>query len=214
MTEAIAELIHNNCVIKTNFGPHICSPMSVVVNQKGKKQLVINLRYLNQFLRKKSFKYEDLCTLLSVLKSQDYLFKFDLKSGYHHVEITELHWKYLDFQWGNKDGQQFYMFTVLPFGLDTACYIFTKLMRPLVKRWRGNGLRAVVYLDDGIVAVNGMEAAEQTSIIVRQDLADAGFLAHEQKSQWIPSQKIQWLGFDLDLERGVVSVPPQKIQNL
>ena len=77
-----------------------------------------------------------------------------------------------------------------------------------------NGLRAVVYLDDGIVAVNGMEAAEQTSAIVRQDLANAGFLAHEQKSQWIPSQKIHWLGFDLDLERGVVSVPPQKIQNL
>ena len=90
------------------------------------------------------------------------------------------------------------MFTVLPFGLATACYIFTKLMRPLVKHWRGNGLRAVVYLDDGIVAVNGMEAAEQTSAIVRQELADAGFLAHEQKSQWIPSQKIHWLGFDLD----------------
>ena len=82
---------------------------------------------------KESFKYEDLRTLLSVLKSQDYLFKFNLKSGYH-MEITEFHWKYLGFQWGNVDGQQFYMFTVLPFGLATACYIFTKLMRPLVKR--------------------------------------------------------------------------------
>ena len=69
------------------------------------------------------------------------------------------------------------MFTVFPFGLATACYIFTKLMRPLVKRCRGNGLRAVVYLDDGIVAANGMEAAERASVIVKQDLADAGFLA-------------------------------------
>ena len=114
------------------------------------------------------------------------------------MEITELHWKYLGFQWGNVDGQQFYMFTVLPFGLATACYIFTKLMRPLVKRWRGNGLRAVVYLDDGIVAANGMEAAEQASVNVRQDLANPGFLTHEGKSQWVPSQKISWLGFDLD----------------
>ena len=214
VTEAVAELLHHCCVKRTNTAPHICSPLSVVVNQKGKKRLVINLRYLNQFLKKDSFKYEDLRTLLSMLKSQDYLFKFDLKSGYHHVEITEFHWKYLGFQWGNVDGQQFYMFTVLPFGLATACYIFTKLMRPLVKRWRGNGLQAVVYLDDGIVAANGMEAAERASVIVRQDLADAGFLAHEGKSQWVPSQKISWLGFDLDLKKGVVSVPPQKIQNL
>ena len=112
------------------------------------------------------------------------------------------------------DGQQFYMFTILPFGLATACYIFTKLMRPLVKHWRGNGLLAVVYLDDGIVAANGMEAAERASVIVRQDLTYAGLLAHKGKSQWVPPQKISWLGFDLDLKKGVVSVPPQKIQNL
>ena len=47
------------------------------------------------------------------------------------------------------------MFAVLPFGLSTACYIFTKLMRPLVGFWRGRGLKAIDYLDDGIIAVKG-----------------------------------------------------------
>ena len=54
---------------------------------------------------------------------------------------------------------QYYVFCVLPFGLATACYFFTKLMRPLVKYWRGQGLRIIVYLDDGIAAIAGEQAA-------------------------------------------------------
>ena len=29
----------------------------------------------------------------------DFMFSFDLKSGYHHVDIAELHQKYLGFEW-------------------------------------------------------------------------------------------------------------------
>ena len=72
----------------------------------------------------------------------DYMFSFDLKSGYHHVDIAKEHWKYLGFSWESR----FYVFTVLPFGLSSACYIFTKLVRPLVRYWRERGLRVIVYL--------------------------------------------------------------------
>ena len=40
--------------------PVVCSPLSVVVSSGGKKRLVIDLRYLNGYLLKDSFKYEDL----------------------------------------------------------------------------------------------------------------------------------------------------------
>ena len=62
------------------------------------------------------------------------------------------------------------MFAVLPLGLATACYAFKKLLRPLVKYWRSQGLRAILYLDDGIIAVMGKAAAAQASHKVRQDL--------------------------------------------
>ena len=78
----MSELSQNGCVQK----------VEVVVKPKGKKRLVINK--LNQFLKKESFKYEDLHTLFSLLKAQDYLCKFDLKSGYHRVDITTLHWNF------------------------------------------------------------------------------------------------------------------------
>ena len=61
--------------------------------------------------------------------------------------------------YGEGYAKAFYVFTILPFSLATACYVFTKLLQPLVKFWRSQGLRAVLYLDDGIVASKGLEAA-------------------------------------------------------
>ena len=88
-----------------------------------------------------------------MFQPNDYMFMFDLKSGYHHVDIHEEQWKYLGFAWGEGPDPQYYVFGALPFGLVTACYLFTKLLQPLVKSWRSQGLRTVVYLDDGIAAV-------------------------------------------------------------
>ena len=42
----------------------------------------------------------------------------------------------------------------------------------------------------------------------------AGFVANTTKSQWEPSRKGQWLGFELDLEQGFISVPLEKVDNL
>ena len=62
------------------------------------------------------------------------------------------------------------MFTVLPFGLSIACYVFTKLMRRLIRYWWGRGLKAIVYLDDGIIAVKGKEEVLVENARVKHDL--------------------------------------------
>ena len=49
------------------------------------------------------------------------------------------------------------MFRVLPFGLSTACYVFTKLLRPPVRRWSSRGLTCIVYIDDGIYAAESRD---------------------------------------------------------
>ena len=54
-----------------------------------KKRLVINLRYVNAFLQKQRFKYEDSRTALSLIQKGDFMCTFDLKSGYHHIDIHE-----------------------------------------------------------------------------------------------------------------------------
>ena len=214
VTQAISELEQNWCVVKVPSQPHICSPLSVVTNGKGKQRLVINLRYLNEYLWKDKFKYEDLRIAMLLFQKGDYMFSFDLKSGYHHIDIFVPHRQYLGFCWEHGGSKQFYMFIVLPFGLATACYAFTKLLRPLVKHWRSQGLRAILYLDDGIIAMSGREAAVQASHKVWQNLIDAGLVEHTEKCNWDPVQQITWLGFDLDLGVGKIYVPTEKIEQL
>ena len=124
VTDAVAELLDAHCIDKTHALPHICSPLLVVKNSSGKKRLVINLHFLNQYLQKLKFKYEDLRTALDLLSQEDYVCKFDLKSGYHHIDIHPEHTKFLGFEWGGA----WYVFNVLPFGLSTACYTFTKVL--------------------------------------------------------------------------------------
>ena len=53
------------------------------------------------------------------------------------------------------------------FGLNTACYVVTKFLRPLVKHWRSHGRRAIVYIDDGICATSNVQEAEQHSAAIQ-----------------------------------------------
>jgi hypothetical protein len=137
----------------------------VVESSSGKKRLVISLRHLNLYLWKCKFRHEDFKTALNYFEKEAYLFTFDLKSGYHHVEIHEDFHKYLGFQWQGR----YYAFTVLPFGLSSACNVSTKLLRPIVKFLRAQGIRIVLYLDDAIVSVPGdLETAKSVSAMVCQ----------------------------------------------
>ena len=117
-----------------------------------------------------------------MFERNNHFFTFDLKFGYHHVDIHTDCWTYLGLSWSNK----FYMFAVLPFGLSTACYVFTKLLRPLVKRWRSLGLRVIVYIDDGICAAGSHSKCLEYKELVVSDLGKAGFVLNIPKSQLEP----------------------------
>jgi len=47
---------------------------------------------------------------------------------------------------------------VLPFGLSSAPYVFTKVLKPLKKHWRIQGLYIAIFLDDGWVFVRARES--------------------------------------------------------
>uniref|UniRef100_A0A1X7T0K7 Reverse transcriptase domain-containing protein n=1 Tax=Amphimedon queenslandica TaxID=400682 RepID=A0A1X7T0K7_AMPQE len=88
-------------------------------------------------------------------------------------------------------------------------------MRPLVKHVRAQGIRLVLYLDDGIVVVkNSQSIASSISNEVQQVLTDAGLIVSIEKSSFEPSLQAAWLGFDIDLTLGSISIPQNKISNL
>ena len=54
--------------------------------------------------------------------------------------------------------------------------------------------------------------AELASRQVRGDLARASLIEHTGKCVWMPTQWLCWLGFDIDLEKGMFEVPLEKLQ--
>jgi len=145
VAQAISQLLANACIVEHSVLPFCVNPLSVV---KGKKlRFIIDFRHVNSFLVRFRFKYEDLRSLSQVLEEGHWFFTWDLKSGYHHVDICLKHQGYLGFSWQFNGMLRYFTFTVLPFGLSSACFCFTKLLRPLVRRSMGQN--SFVHLDDG-----------------------------------------------------------------
>ena len=71
----------------------------------------------------------------------------DLKDAYLSVHVHESSQKYLCFQWRNKR----FAFQGLPFGLNTAPRVFTKLIKPIAAYLRKRGIRIIVYIDDFLI---------------------------------------------------------------
>ena len=79
---------------------------------------------------------------------------------------------------------------------------------------RQHGIRVIIYIDDGIVAVEGKQEAKRISFIVQKDLSRSGLVINLEKCNWCPAMCGTWLGFELDLERGCISAPPDKVDTL
>jgi hypothetical protein len=75
--------------------PWIIGLLGVVPKGVDKLRLILDLRYINSFLRIDSFKYEFLKTIPHLCKLKDLLFSVDMKSSYHHVDIHQDYWKFL-----------------------------------------------------------------------------------------------------------------------
>jgi hypothetical protein len=118
----------------------------------NKLRLILDLRYINSFLEVQKFKYESIREVSQLAKLGDYLFSVDLKYGYHHVDVAPEFWQYLRFEWHGK----YYVFCQLPFGMATACFVFTKLMKQLVTHWRKRGIRVIPYIPSSVVLLQNL----------------------------------------------------------
>ena len=172
VASAIAELLKVASVVECPFPPVVVNPLSISVQSNGKKRLILDLRHVNFFVKKSEIKFEDAKSFLQCLLARPtaWACSFDIKSGYHHIEIFESDQEFLCFSWVFEGVTKYFKFTVLPFGLSVGPYIFSKVMRPLVRYWRSKALSIVVYLDDGISAAQSFSKCEEHSLLVRSDL--------------------------------------------
>ena len=178
--------------------PRAVSPLHVV-EQGKKKRMILDLSELNKSLVPPRFKLENMKTAWPFLENANFAATFDFKSGYHHIKIHRDSRDLLSFSLSNPPAAPYFFFKGLPFGLATAPWLFTKIFKVLVRKWRAEGIKMFLYLDDGLIVGETEYEVARASRRVRGDLAEAGVCVAEEKSFWVPDAKFTWLGYECDL---------------
>ena len=152
-------------------------------------------------------------TALDMVRKNCYMASIDLTDAYYSVPVATVDQKYLMFQF---EGIR-YKYVCLPNGLSPAPRIFTKLMKPVLSSLRKKGHQVRNYLDDFFLMGDTFEECKDTVIDSCDLLIKLGFSIHPDKSQFIPIQKIDHLGFTLDstlMTLCLTDIKQQKIKTL
>ena len=100
--------------------PKVINPLSA--STKEKHRLILDLREVNSHLYKDKIKFDD--SMKSFQNhpegSKGYSFKFNLKSGYYHINIFNDHQTFLGCSCEISRKTRCFTFTVPPFGPSTA----------------------------------------------------------------------------------------------
>ena len=95
--QPVLELVNSGRVCRVDEQPSVVNPLSVSIQPCGKKKLILDLRHVNKSLIKQRVKYEDWKIAMAYFSRGAYMFSFDLKSGYHHIDIAHEHQTFLGF---------------------------------------------------------------------------------------------------------------------
>ena len=162
------------------------------VDKKGttKKRMVLDMSRLNKFIPCPKFKMTTTKVVRQVISAEAWMVILDLKSLYWHVPI---HPKY-QILLGFKIEDQAYQFTAVPFGLNIAPRIFTKLCSVIVKELRLKGIKIFAYLDYWIIWALSYKQCLQALVMVCKVIEKYGFIINQEKSIFTPTQVLYWLG--------------------
>ena len=204
--EKVMALVAAGAAIELERPAWVQCALHLEVSKGRKPRLCFDGRPLNRYVKAERFKYEDLRVFPQIAEKGDFACQFDIESAYHHVMVHPRHWGLIGFSLVIEGVERYFCFTVLPFGLSTAPFVFTKVTRPILLRWRSMGLRCSLYLDDGYALARSSSEAESAMKRMREDLERFGFRLNLEKSKLVASQELEsFLGAAIDLSEGTWS---------
>jgi len=157
-------------------------------------RLVLDISKLNQHIQTFKFKKLSVAQVRLTLQPGTLLASLDLKEAYWHIPIHRRYRPYLAFSAGN----QIYQFKVLPFGLNIAPRVFSKMLQPVQARLVKMGVQIFMYLDDWLILT--VTPRECRSMIQKtlEIGTSMGLQFNIQKSHLSPTPSIKWLGLIWD----------------
>ena len=169
-------------------------------------RMILNLKQLNAYITYRKFKMDQIHRVVDMFRPQMWATSIDLVDAYSHLFVDKSHWSYLCFIWRGV----LYHFKCLPQGLSSAPRIFTKVVQPIIALLRTQMIQIVIYIDDTILMSPDRELLISQTATTLKVFENCGFTINREKSQLLPSQKIEFLGFDLDSRSFTISLTHKK----
>ena len=126
--------------------------------------------------------------------------------AYFHIPI---HQRSQNLLWFHVGGCSF-QFRVLPFGIATAPLEFTRITKEVKLRLQSKGIRIHQYLEDWLLRALSQQICLEQSQQLVAFVQELGWVINFKKSELIPTQKFDFLGYRFDLNRGEVSPTEKK----
>ena len=186
--------------------PGFYSNIFLVRKSSGGWPPVIDLKNLNAHIHAPHFRMFTTNSVLSSIRKGDYAFKIDLQDAYFHVPIHPSSRKYLGFAFENK----VYQFQVLPFGLNTAPQVFTRLGHTVTGYLHRQGISVIPYLDDWLIHHPDRQVLLRHQAQLINTLDIVGFILNRKKSELDLTQDLQFLRIRLRLDLGEASLSESK----
>jgi hypothetical protein len=206
----VAELLADGVVDVVPAGKEVfCSPIFLVPKPGPKKWRVVhNLkRWNNGVVDTPKVKYLGLDTLLRSVRKGWWAFTLDFKSGFHHLSLHPSMWKWMGFRHRGLK----YWYKVTGFGGKMTPGLFKKHTDVLVRELRAQGARVGLWVDDMICVFPSKEQA----LVFRDEvlvvwLKRLGWVRCPEKGEWEPSQRVEWIGYVIDLMAGTVGLKEER----
>jgi len=201
--EAIEEVLNPT-------SPGFYSSVFLIPKPNGKIRKIINLRPLNRYVESFHFVMETPQSVLAQLQPRLWATSVDLSDAYFHIPVHRESRKYLRFVACGKAWQ----YKVICFGLKTAPHLFTRVVEPLVRWARGQGIHIHVYLDDWLIIHQDRAVLERQTQAVVQKATELGWMINQEKSALAPSQQFTYLGMSVDTEANRVRPTEKRVTAL
>jgi hypothetical protein len=102
VTNAIADMVEAGAAsaLPTGVIPTVVSPLGVVPKPHSDKlRLIVNMRYVNDHLVTRVFKFEGLTDIAGMANKGDYSLSYDLTSEHYHVALHPDSRRFVGFKW-------------------------------------------------------------------------------------------------------------------
>jgi hypothetical protein len=172
------------------------APILFMKKKDGALRLCIDFRQLNKVIVKNKYPLPRINDLFDQLRGAHIFSKIDLRSGYYQVRIKEEDIRKTTFRMRYKH----YKFTVIPFELSSAPFIFMCFMNGVFKNYLDKFV--LVFMDDILIYSKSEEENEKHLRMVLQVLRDNHLYVELSKCSFYQRQ-IHYLGHIISKE-GVV----------